>query len=153
MLQKGRTKVEWARWRHIFDGFNTGPYNSDLTPLAQCASFATGHKLEVKIVSLVSVHCHAHRLALASYNTVTDFYSMVYETAKVLPCDFGSVLLFHRCDRLAWRCIMHQTTMKTNSRYSCSAHAKQGSCRVRQQWELRVRFWLFGPHWSSRQKM
>jgi len=44
MLQKGRTKVEWARWRHILYGFNTGPYNSDLTPLAQCASFATGFR-------------------------------------------------------------------------------------------------------------
>ena len=32
MLQEGRTKVEWARWRHILYGFNTGPYNSDLTP-------------------------------------------------------------------------------------------------------------------------
>ena len=41
MLQKGRTKVEWKRWRRILYGFNTGPYNSDLTPLAQCASFAT----------------------------------------------------------------------------------------------------------------
>jgi len=41
MLQKGRTKVEWARWRHILYGFNAGPYNSDLTPLAQCASFTT----------------------------------------------------------------------------------------------------------------
>ena len=25
MLQKGRTKVEWARWRHILYGFNTAP--------------------------------------------------------------------------------------------------------------------------------
>ena len=47
MLQKGRTKVEWARWRHILYGFNTGPYNSDLTPLTQCASFATGYDLLV----------------------------------------------------------------------------------------------------------
>ena len=46
MLQKGRTKVEWARWRHILYGFNTGPYNSDLTPLAQCTSFATGCHLK-----------------------------------------------------------------------------------------------------------
>jgi len=45
MLQKGRTKVEWARRRHILYGFNTGPYNSDLTPLAQCASFATVYML------------------------------------------------------------------------------------------------------------
>jgi len=36
---------------------------------------------------------------------------------------------------------------------SCSAHAKQGGCRVRQKWELEVRFWLFGPHWSSCQKI
>jgi len=24
--------------------------------------------------------------------------------------------------------------------------AKQGGCRVRQQWEQGVRFWVFGPH-------
>ena len=36
---------------------------------------------------------------------------------------------------------------------SCSAHAKQGGCRVRQQWELGVRFWRFGPYWSSCQKI
>jgi len=41
-------------------------------------------KLEAKIVSLVSVHCHEHRLASASYNTAADLYSMVYETAKAL---------------------------------------------------------------------
>jgi len=41
-------------------------------------------KLEAKIVSLVSVRCHAHSLASASYYTATDFYSMVYETAKAL---------------------------------------------------------------------
>jgi len=35
----------------------------------------------------------------------------------------------------------------------CSAHAKHGGCRMRQQWELGVRFWLFGPHWSSCQKI
>jgi len=61
-------------------------------------------KLEAKILSLVSVHCHAHRLASASYYTAADFYSMVYATAKALSCNYESVLLFHRCDRLAWRC-------------------------------------------------
>jgi len=40
--------------------------------------------LEAKIVSLVSVHCHGHRLASASYYTVADLYSTVYETAKAL---------------------------------------------------------------------
>jgi len=34
-------------------------------------------KLEAKIVSLVTVHCHAHRLALASYYTAADLYSVV----------------------------------------------------------------------------
>jgi len=41
-------------------------------------------KLEAKIVSMVSVHCQAHRFALASYHTVADLYSMVYQTAKAL---------------------------------------------------------------------
>jgi len=59
-------------------------------------------------------------------------------------------LLFHRCDRLAWRCIRLQWRQKV---HSCSAHAKQGGCRVRQQWELGVRFWLFGLHWSSCEKI
>ena len=40
-------------------------------------------KLEAKIVSLVSVHCHAHRFGL-NYYTAADLYSMVYETAKAL---------------------------------------------------------------------
>jgi len=35
--------------------------------------------------------------------------------------------MFHRCDRLAWRCIRLQWRQKV---VSCSAHAKQGSCRV-----------------------
>ena len=65
-------------------------------------------------------------------------------------CNYGSVLLFHRCDRLAWRCIKLQPGQKVNS---CNAHSKQGGYRVRQQWELGVRFWLFGPHWSSCQKI
>jgi len=39
-------------------------------------------KLEVKYVSLVSVHCHVHRHAFAFYYAAADLYSMVYETAK-----------------------------------------------------------------------
>jgi len=39
-------------------------------------------KLEAKIVSLVSVHCHAHRLVSACYYPAADLYSMVYGTAK-----------------------------------------------------------------------
>jgi len=39
-------------------------------------------KLEAKIVSMVSVYCHAHRLASACYYTAADLYSTVYETAK-----------------------------------------------------------------------
>ena len=48
----------------------------------------------------------------------------------------------------AWRYIRLQWRKKI-----CSAHAKQGGCRVRQQWELGVRFWLLEPHWSSCQKI
>ena len=59
-------------------------------------------KLEAKIVRIVSMHCHAHRLASASYYIATELYSMVYETAKGFKGNYGSVLLFHRCDRLAW---------------------------------------------------
>jgi len=57
MLQKGRTKVEWARWRHILYGFNTGPYNRNLDPLAQCASFATasGEETQAVIASLAAL--------------------------------------------------------------------------------------------------
>ena len=94
-------------------------------------------KLEAKTVSLVSVHCHAHRRASASYCTAAYLYSMVYATAKALSCNYGNVLLFHRCDRLAWRCIRPQWRQKVGS---CSARANQGGCQVRQQWELGVRF-------------
>jgi len=40
--------------------------------------------LEAKLVSMASVHCHAHRLASACYFLDVDLYSMVYETAKAL---------------------------------------------------------------------
>jgi len=43
-------------------------------------------------------------------------------------CNCGSVLLFHRCDRLACRCIRLHWRQKVGS---CSAHAKQDGCRVR----------------------
>jgi len=39
-------------------------------------------KLEAKIVSMVSVYCHAHRLTSASYYTAADLCSMVCETMK-----------------------------------------------------------------------
>jgi len=44
--------------------------------------FFLAQKLEAKIVSLVPVHCHAHRLASASYYIAADLCSMVHETAK-----------------------------------------------------------------------
>jgi len=52
-------------------------------------------------------------------------------------------------------CLPKYTTMKTQKVGSCSGsmHAKQGGCRVRQQWELWLRFWVVGPHWSSCQKI
>jgi len=40
-----------------------------------------------------------------------------------------------------------------DKRSAIAAYAKQGFCRLRQQWELGERFWLFGPHWSSCQKL
>ena len=111
------------------DGFNvtTGRHN-----------FAA-QKLEVKIVSLVSLHSHVHRFASASCYTATCVYSMVYETAKALQCNYGSDLLFHRCDRLAWRCI----TLQWRQRSAVAVRMQnKDDCRVRQQWELGVRFWL-----------
>ena len=42
--------------------------------------------------------------------------------------------------------------MKTEGRQLQCACIK-GGCRVRQQWEQGVRFWLFGPHWSSCQEI
>jgi len=39
-------------------------------------------KLEAKFVGMVSVHCHAYRLASVSYYAATDLYNMVYENAK-----------------------------------------------------------------------
>ena len=47
---------------------------------------------------------------------------------------------------------MHQTIRWRQKVGSCSAHAKQGVCCVKQLWELGVIFWVFGPHWSSGQK-
>jgi len=106
-------------------------------------------KLEAKIVSLVSVHCHTMRTASLRPLTILPQVCTVW-CAK-LRKHFNAIMeVFHRCDRLAWQCIRLQWREKVGS---CSAHAKQGGSRVRQQWELTVRFWLFGPHWSSCQKI
>ena len=51
-------------------------------------------KLEGNMVSMVSVHCHVHRLASASHYTSVGLFSMVYETAKALSCNYGSVYCF-----------------------------------------------------------
>jgi len=66
MLQKGRNKVEWTRWRHILYGFNTSPYNSDLTPLAQCAKFATDHYASTVLKSY-SYKISYHKFLLFHY--------------------------------------------------------------------------------------
>ena len=63
-------------------------------------------KLEAKIVSMVSVHCHVHRLASACYFPAAHLYSVVYETANALQCKF------HRCDRLSCRCIRLRDVMR-----------------------------------------
>ena len=41
-------------------------------------------KLKVKIVSLVYVHSHVYRFALASCYSAAELYSLVYETVKAL---------------------------------------------------------------------
>jgi len=73
---------------------------------------------------------------------------MLYEIAKALSCNCGVFYCF--TVRLACRCIQPQWRQKV---FSCSAHAKQGGCRVKQQWDQGVRFWLFRLHWSSCQKI
>jgi len=96
-------------------------------------------KLEEKFVCLVSVHSPAHRFASDSHYTAADLSNMVYETAKALQCNYGSVLLFQRFNRFAWQCIRLQWRQKVGK---CSAQAN--GCRVRQQWKLGVRFWFLG---------
>jgi len=73
-------------------------------------------KLETKTVSMVSVHCHAHHLTSAYYYAAAYLCSLVYETAKGLACNYEGVLLFHRCDWLAWRCIRLQWRQKIGTR-------------------------------------
>jgi len=66
------------------------------------------HKLVAKIVSLISVLCHAHRLASASYYTAADLYNMVNETAKALSCIMEVFYSFTVAIDF-----MHQTIIKT----------------------------------------
>jgi len=106
-------------------------------------------KLEAKIVSLVSVHYHAHHFTPASI-TILPQICTVWCTK--LQKHFNAIMEVFYCftvaiglpvDASQWRQKVH----------SCSVHAKQGDCRVRQQWELGVKFWLFRLHWSSCQKI
>jgi len=42
--------------------------------------------LEAKTVSMVSMHCQAHRLASACYYTAADLCSTLYEITKAIFC-------------------------------------------------------------------
>ena len=99
--------------------------------------------VEAKIASMVSVRCHAQRLASACYFPAADLYSRCLKlrkhfnaTVKVLYCFTVAISLPGAASDLQWR-------QKVGS---CSAHGKQGGCRVF------VRFWLLGLRWSSCQK-
>ena len=88
-------------------------------------------KLEAKIVSLVSVHSHAHRFCLLLFCRRFGQYG-------VRNCE-STLMQLWKCFTVSpfrSACLaMHQNTLKTKVG-SCRAHAKQGGCRVRQQWEL-----------------
>jgi len=98
---------------------------------------------------MLSANCHAHRLASACCYTAVDLYS-------VRKCE-STLMQSWKCfavSPLQSACLeMHETIVQWRQKVgSCSAYAKQGSCRVRQLWELGVRFWLFGQHWNSCEK-
>jgi len=111
----------------------------------------SGADVGSEIISTVSVHCHAHRLASACDYTAAYLYirctKLRMHFSAIMEVLYCFTVLFHR---LAWPCIRLQWTQKFSS---CSVRTKQGGCRVRQQWELSARFWLFGPHRSSCQKI
>ena len=107
-------------------------------------------KLEAKIVRMVSVHYHVHRLVSACYYAAADLYSLVYELRKHFHAIMEVFYCFPVAIDLPGDALDYNEDKKAGS---CSAHAKQGGCRVRQQCEHGVRFWLFGPHWSRCQKI
>jgi len=84
--------------------------------------------------------------------TITILWQICTVWCTKLPKHFNATVEVFYCFtvRLAWRCIQLQGRQNVSS---CSAHAKQGGCRVKQQWEQGLRFWLFKPQWSSCQKI
>jgi len=106
-------------------------------------------KLKAKIVSLVSVHCHAHRLASASYNTAADLYSMVCETAK--HCNTIMTECF-TVSPLPSPCLaMHETIIKTQGRRlqrSCKTRWFSSEATVRARGEI-LFFWAALKHLSE----
>jgi len=102
-------------------------------------------KLEAKIVSLVSVHSHAHHFTIQlQICTVWDTKLRKHFNAIV---EVFSVSLFRSACL-----VMHQTTMKTKGwqlQHAYKARWLLSEATVR---AVR-RFWLFGPHWSSCQEI
>ena len=78
-------------------------------------------KLEAEIVRMVYVHCHAHRLASASFCTAANLYSVRKCESTLMQLWKCSTVLPLRSACLA----MHQTTMKTKDRQL------QRACRTR----------------------
>ena len=88
----------------------------------------------------------------ASHWPLTILWQICIICCTKLRKHFNAIVEVFYCFtvRLAWRCIRLHWRQKF---FTYSAHAKQGGCRVRQQWEQGVRFWLFWPHWSRCHKI
>jgi len=106
-------------------------------------------KLEAKIVSLVFVHCHAHRFGLS-------LCCRRFVQYGVRNCE-STLMQLWKCftvSPLRSACLpMHQTTMKTKDRQLQCACKTRWLSRVATVRAMGVRFWLFGPHWISCQKI
>jgi len=149
MLQKGRTKVEWARWRHILYGFNTGPYNSDLTPLGHCASFATAYrplKKSWKDLTMLS------QVLTADMGFMQGVHGAIFRD-KVRSCEIRKAINVEtllQIERSSLRCFGHvfRISQERSARqvhpfcYTCWAWASEGGKVGFAPWFLKFAIWL-----------
>ena len=103
--------------------------------------------------NFVSVHCHTKHTASPSLRPLTILPQICTVWCTKLRKHFNAIMdvFYFFTDTIGLPGDASDYTEDKKS--AVAARIQKGGCRVRQQWELGVRFWPFGPHCSSCQKI
>ena len=92
-------------------------------------------------------------LRTASLRPVSMLSQICTAWCRILQKHFKAIMEVFFCFTVAIGLPGDLSDYNEDKSSAVPAACKKGGCRVRQQWELGVRLWVFGPHWSSCKKI